>query len=238
MNKIAEIMRAVAAALGRIVTETVFVTRRVGGKLLTVAETVVRRDLQFVGSVAGVAGSVGKLAVGAASDVVRAPFRIAGTLLAGRQPQQAPEAAAADAERAAHAQQQRADASDDDRQVLAAFRRVVRARADGQVADTAYVGRLPQALLEYVDRLDRDECDILARRSTAELRRVIAGKGQRQDVRSPDQVAPAPAQVVDLAEARAARRTEVRSAVRAAMRGQDTKQETADELLSMVPRRA
>lgn len=235
MKNLAEIIRAVMAALGRLVTKSVMVTKKIGGRMIQVAETVTERvfdaAVAMPRAVLEVGGATLKLGAGTVSDIVKAPFRVAGMLLGGkRQPQQAPEQAAAEAQQAAVQQQIRADAAEDSRQILTSLRRVAQARSSGLPPDSAHVSRLPQHLLAYVQSLSPCECDVLARRPTSELRTLISGRTQRADVRSPEQVA-APAAVVDLEAERAARKAEIRAAVRGSMAGQ---QRSLDDILDRV----
>ena len=242
MSKFAEVVAAVLAALGRLVGKSVSVFKMVGGKLVRTTETVMERVFDVAGATshagAGLLDATNKLVIGAASDVIKAPFRLAGlaarAVLGNRAPEQAPDQAATQAEKAAEAQVARSDVADDARQVLSSLRRVAQARAIGQVPDLAHTGRLPAKLLEYVESLSRDECDALARRPTSDLRAIISGRLQRGDVRSPDQVAAdrAPAPVVDIEAEHKARKAYLHAALRA------PRQPTADDVLAMAGRRA
>ncbi|WP_419729591.1 hypothetical protein [Lichenicola sp.] len=226
---IMQILRAVAAALGRLVTRTVAVSRWIGGRLVLTCETVVERAVDVAASALDVGATACRLGAGILFEVVTAPCQLLGTLARDRQQSTAPEAAASEAMQVAVAQQQRADTAEDARQVLTSLRRVAQARAAGQVPDPLHLGRLSQRLIEYVEGLDREECSALARRSTSELRVLVSGRSLRRDVRSQDQVA-VPAPVVDLAETRTARRL----AIQAAIRSGANRDRTVDDVLARV----
>ena len=227
MNRVLEALRAALATMVRLITKTISVTKIIGGRVVRSTETVVERAVD-------VGQAVGQLAVGAVGDVVKAPLRIAGGVaraVGGARPAQQtlPQDEAAEARDAAVTQQRRADAAEDARAVLLAFRRVAQARASGVPADPAHLGRLPRLLVDYLDALTADELDALARKPTSELRRVITG-GDR-DVRSASEAlaGPAPTGVPAVVDIRDARRATLREAVRGV---RAEREPTADDVLA------
>ncbi len=228
MNQIAEAVRAALAALGRLVGRLVSVTKFVGGKLVTVTERVVDVAVAAPGLAVDLLGATSKLALGAASDVVKLPFRLAGMLVGGRRgsppsAQSAAQEEAAAQQQAAQQQEVRqaaADRQSEARELVAAVRSVAAARATGERLDDVALGRLPENVRNYLAALDKGECAAVAAASVMGLRNVLRGRPP-EGVRSPKEVreATAGAEVVTEAQV-AARRAEVRSAVRAAMRGQ------------------
>lgn len=240
MNQIVEAVRAVLAAIGRMVGRFVSVTKFVGGKLVTTTETVFERVFDAVVSAPRTAvdllGATSKLAIGAVSDVVKAPFRLAGMLLNGRKPQQ-PGPAAAQNEAAAQQQaaqqedlrQALADRQSEARELVQAVRSVAAARGKGERLDDVTLARLPEEVREYLLGLTQSECDVVAAASVPGLRGVLKGKPP-EGVRSPEDLKKTAGADVITEEQVAARRAEVRSAARAAMRGQP-KTEDADAIM-------
>lgn len=230
MNRIAEILRAVMAALGRLISRTVMVARMVGGRLVQVAEVVTEHV--FDAAVAApraaldIAGATCKLAYGAASDAVKLPFRLAAALLGGgrKQPQTAQSAAADEAAAQRAAQQQEAerqavaDRQAEARELVQAVRSVAAARARGERLDDVALQRLPEPVRDYLLALDRDECAAVAAASVMGLRGVLKGR-PLEGVRSPEETRQASTAEVVSEEQLAARRAEVRAAAKAAMRG-------------------
>ncbi len=231
MNKIAEAVRAALAALGRLVGRFVSVTKFVGGRLLTTTEQVFERVFDAAAATPRFAvdllGATSKLAIGAASDIVKLPFRLAGMVMGGRGGKQ-PTAQSAAAEEAA-AQQQAAqqeesrqalaDRQSEARELVAAVRSIAASRARGERLDDVALARLPEPVRDYLLALDKTECATVAAASVMGLRNVLKGRPPG-GVRSPKELKEAVGAEVVSAEQVAARRAEVRVAVRAAMRGQ------------------
>ena len=254
MSRIAEILAAVMAALGRLVSKSVSVMKMVGGRMVRSTEVVSERVFDAATSVpksvVEVGGATARLVAGAVSDAVKFPFRLARALVGGRRgQQQAPQDAAAEAAQAAQAQVARADAADDARQVLTSLRQVAAARAVGQAPDPAHIGRLPHRLLRYVESLDAEGCDTLARKPTNDLRAIIGAISGRVEVAAEQEAADADRQrsadedqrptvhpVADLDAERSARRAQLRQAVRKAMR-QQTQEAVEAEAWAAAPRR-
>ena len=135
-------------------------------------------------------------------------------------------AVAAQAAQQAAAQQQRADDQQDAREVLQHLRRVLSARARGEQPAAEHGCRLPEGVARYVGALTMDECRKLTGMPTVRLRDLLAGK-EVQGIRTPDQIASAPAD--ELAARRAATRQAVKK--RVSTRG-------IDDVLARVPQSA
>ena len=233
MNKIAEILRAVLAAMGRLVTRSVSTLKCVGGRMVQVAETVVERVYDAVIATPAAAWDLtqaaAKLGLGAASDAVKLPFRLAGAVFGGRRPQQptAQQAAAdeASAQRAAQQhesdRQAAADRQSEARELVQAVRSVAAARARGERLDDVALGRLPEGVRDYILALDREECAAVASASVMGLRGVLKGRPP-EGVRSPKDIRESTGAEVISEEQVAARRQEVRASARAAMRGRNS----------------
>lgn len=231
MNKLSEIIAAVMAALGRLVSKSVSVTKMIGGKLVRSTEVVLERVFDVAAAVPSAAfditAATSKLALGAASDLVKMPFRLAGMVFGGRRGQQpsaqsaAAEEAAAQREAAAQeeARQAAADRQSEARELVAAVRSVAAARARGERLDDVALSRLPEPVRDYLLALDKDECGTVAAASVMGLRGVLRGKPP-EGVRTPSELKEATGAEVVSAEQVAARRAEVKAAVRAAMRGE------------------
>ena len=244
MNKIAEIMRAVAAALGRLVSRVVQTTKWVGGRAVRVAETVVERIFDAAVAAPRVAldltVATSKLGIGTVNDVVKLPFRLAGAVLRARQPQQqSPQDAAADEAAAQRAAQQEeshrqaaADRQAEARELVQAIRSVATARARGERPDDVGLALLPDGMQDYMMAMDREEAATVAATSVPGLRGLLRGRPP-EGVRSPREVQEAAEAKVVPVEQVAARREAVRSAARAAMRGERPKQVAdADAIMS------
>lgn len=248
MNKVMEILRAVAVALGRLVGRVVQTTKWVGGKLVygtkTLFEWVGDTAAPAVGNAAmdGLkaaptmalkAAKIGGWAVASpfivateiAVGAAKLPLRVLGALGGARQQPQAPQQAAANeavAQRAAQQQEAErqavADRQSEARELVQAVRSVAAARARGERLDDVKVARLPEGIRDYLLALDKDECGAVAAASVMGLRGILRGKPP-EGVRSPKEIREAAGAEVISEEQVAARRAEVRSAAKAAMRG-------------------
>ncbi len=247
MNKISEILAAIVAALGRLVSKSVSVTKFVGGKLVRSTEVVLERVFDAVAATPRFAFDLGvataKLGVGIVSDVAKLPFRLAGMVLGKRGPQPTAQSAAAEeaaAQREAaqqeEARQSAADRQSEARELVAAVRSVAAARARGERLDDVTLARLPEAVRDYLTALDKSECEVVAAASVMGLRNVLRGRPP-EGVRTPKEVRESGQQAeVVTAEQVAARRAEVKAAFRASMRGEQSKTETVDDVMSRYAR--
>lgn len=229
MKNLVEILRAVLAALGRLVGRVVQTTKRIGGKLVHGSELLFERVFDTVVSAPRAVVDIGaatlKLGTGIVSDVAKAPFRLAGMVLGGRrQPQQTAQSAAADeaaAQRAAAQdeanRQAIADRQAEARELVSAVRSVAAARARRERLDDVALQRLPEPVRDYLLALDRAECGTVAAASVMGLRAVLKGRPP-EGVRSPKEIQESAGAEVISKEQVAARRAEVRAATRAAMR--------------------
>ena len=249
MKNILEAIRAALAAVLRLVTKTVQVTKKVSGKLVRVAETTTEwvRDTAVPavdGAKAGaghawdglkkgvcvgavVAAAPFRIMAGAVSDVVRLPGRLLGSLLADRaRPQQPQDAAAEEAAVQKVAQQEEAarqaasDRQAEARELIQAIRNVATAGARGERLDDVAVNRLPEGVRDYLLSLSAEECGVVAAASVTSIRAFSKGRPP-EGVRNPKEVREAAEAAMRVVPAAEveARRAERKQQIRQAVRG-------------------
>lgn len=174
---------AIAAFLSRTVTRIVHSMQLIGGRMVSVARTVVE-------AVPTAAGGLLQMA----DAVVSAPFRLASHAvrsLSGRgAPAPTEQAAVAQATQSEAGMQAHASQKTGERQMLRAVRALALARVDGTQPDADMVASIPAQVAAYVAALDLSECRTLSTRSASDVRALLEGR-PLPGVRTPDQVASA-----------------------------------------------